>query len=58
MHYLLLASCLLITCEDRAPVPGHNQGAEAVEWLTDLDVARRVAQKHNKPLFVVFRCER
>jgi hypothetical protein len=29
----------------------------AVKWHTDLQTARKLARKHNQPLFVVFRCE-
>lgn len=29
-----------------------------VEWYTDLDAARRLAAQQDRPLCVVFRCER
>ena len=31
---------------------------ETIAWLTDLEAAKQQSSKTNKPLFVVFRCER
>jgi hypothetical protein len=36
--------------------PGADDGGPA--WITDYDQARTVARASDKPIFLVFRCER
>ena len=35
--------------------PAHADADTEIEWLTDLDAARDLARKENKPLLIVFR---
>ncbi|MEX2559714.1 MAG: hypothetical protein WD403_07355 [Pirellulales bacterium] len=46
---LLGAACLV------AAEPG---GGQDPVWLGDFDEARRTARQEDKPIFLVFRCER
>jgi hypothetical protein len=51
----VLVSLLAVQPGDGEPARG---GGSSIEWSTDLRAAQAAAGRADRPLFVVFRCER
>jgi hypothetical protein len=55
MRLCSLAVCVSLLLGTSAEAQGRKSRREG--WHNDYDVAKKLAQKTGKPLFVVFRCE-
>jgi hypothetical protein len=56
MHRWFFGSTLLFTLSSLAF--GFDDTEKSSHWLKDYDEAREAARKLDKPIFLVFRCER